>query len=316
MSDSNPYRPTEEHEQGVDSGSESTLSHSADAPPRVWPTFAAVLLALVAAVAFQAVIAGILVARRVSEGADASNIAQQIVGDFMSPPVFICLLITGQLSFFLAAVIPARLSSVPFKQRLGLVRPKCKSSDHAFFALGSLIPLAVSLFAVYWVAQLIKPDESLVKLYEGLVFPWGVIFIVMIGLLPGICEELFFRGYMQQRLIQRWGPRTGIVVASFVFALVHITPHAITLAFILGLWLGIIAYRTGAVWSGMICHGFINSSWNVLQVGNFQWGFPKTYPTWAYVVVGLVCTAFFVYAVLILLRLESDKEEAANASVV
>ena len=91
--------------------------------------------------------------------------------------------------------------------------------------------------------------------------------MLFISLAPGLCEELLFRGYLQTRLLERWKPGFAILVSSALFALFHITPQAMALAFIVGLFLGVLAWRTGSIWPGVLCHAFINGSLNVLRLG-------------------------------------------------
>ena len=91
----------------------------------------------------------------------------------------------------------------------------------------------------------------------------------------------------------------GIAVTSIMFGLFHVTPHGIALATIMGVWLGILAYRTGSVVPGMLCHGAANSGWNVWQVGKGLWGMPET-PSTAVSVIGItlmvLCFALAIWA--------------------
>ena len=80
----------------------------------------------------------------------------------------------------------------------------------------------------------------------------------------------------------------------------HVSPQGIALATILGLWLGVLAYRTGSIWSGIFCHAAINSGWNVWQVGKKLWGLPAS-PSMTVSVLGiLLMTLFFVVAIWVL----------------
>jgi membrane protease YdiL (CAAX protease family) len=71
-----------------------------------------------------------------------------------------------------------------------------------------------------------------------------------------------FRGYMQQRLVDRWGPAIGIVVTSIVFGIVHVMPHSIAAAMPLGFWFGYVAWRSGSIFPAMLCHFFVNAGLN------------------------------------------------------
>ena len=97
----------------------------------------------------------------------------------------------------------------------------------------------------------------------ALAVPW----VLFIALAPGLCEETLFRGYVQRRLIERWPAGAAILVTSLIFAIFHIMPHAVVFAFPIGIWLGILAWKSGSVWPGVICHATINGAWNIFQVG-------------------------------------------------
>jgi len=87
--------------------------------------------------------------------------------------------------------------------------------------------------------------------------------VLGIGLLAGFAEELFFRGFMQTRLREGWGPRTAIVVSALGFGLLHLDPVHGTLAFVLGLYLGCLTELTGSVVPAAMCH-VVNDTISVL----------------------------------------------------
>jgi membrane protease YdiL (CAAX protease family) len=144
--------------------------------------------------------------------------------------------------------------------------------------IGALVPLAVGVTLAVLLAQIIPADQSVKLLYEQMTWGWAVPFILFIALVPGFVEETFFRGYMQRRLLERWSAWVAILVTTVLFALMHIMPHAVVNAFVIGLWLGVLAWRTGSVWPGVFCHAFINGSWNVWQVGQSLHVFSDTLP--------------------------------------
>jgi membrane protease YdiL (CAAX protease family) len=151
-------------------------------------------------------------------------------------------------------------------------------------------------------------------LYRQMTWEAAVPFLLFIAVVPAFMEELLFRGYIQGRLLQRWPAWVAILVTSVLFALMHVAPHAVAAAFPLGLWLGVLAWRTGSVWPGIVCHAFVNGAWNVWQVGRSLTGLEENPPAPVLVglgVVGLVC---FVLSCRLLLRperapLPAPKEE-------
>ena len=86
---------------------------------------------------------------------------------------------------------------------------------------------------------------------------WGYF---AVGLLAPVCEELVFRGAVL-RVLLRWASRhwTAIAVSALFFALVHANPAQMPHAFIVGLLLGWLYYRTGSVVPGIVYHWINNS---------------------------------------------------------
>jgi membrane protease YdiL (CAAX protease family) len=80
--------------------------------------------------------------------------------------------------------------------------------------------------------------------------------VIVIGVLAGTAEEIFFRGYMQTRLRQRWSAPVAIPVTSVCFSVLHVDPSGIhvVLAFALSLYLGFVAELTGSVLPAIVCH--------------------------------------------------------------
>lgn len=92
--------------------------------------------------------------------------------------------------------------------------------------------------------------------------------IVISLLLVGPAEELLFRGVLQARLRESWGPWPAIVLATVVFGAIHLpaiigepSQQYATLVVIglLGLVLGYLYERTGTIWVPAIAHGANNA---------------------------------------------------------
>lgn len=80
-------------------------------------------------------------------------------------------------------------------------------------------------------------------------------FIKLIILSP-IAEELFFRGYLLQRLSARWGLKVGLFISAVVFAVVH--PNIFS-ALILGLLTALIYIKTQNIFAPILCHSLSNA---------------------------------------------------------
>ncbi|MGI6264667.1 MAG: CPBP family intramembrane glutamic endopeptidase [Acutalibacteraceae bacterium] len=77
------------------------------------------------------------------------------------------------------------------------------------------------------------------------------------ALLPGILEEMVFRGYLLTAL-RRYGDRYAILVTSLLFALLHANVLQIPFAFIVGLICGYLVVVTGNIWTAVALHAFNN----------------------------------------------------------
>jgi uncharacterized protein len=197
------------------------------------------------------------------------------------------------LTLLLAAIVPAWLSPEPLPKRLGLVRPLLGVGQIAVLLVATLVPFAVGIAAAYALAEVIPPDPSVAAMYEKLTPQWVIPFLIFISLAPGFAEELLFRGYVQRRLLARWPAWLAIGLTSLAFALFHVMPHTVVFAFPVGVWLGLIAWKTGSTWPGIVCHALINGLWNVWQLGVRFELFAEEPPIWLLSALGVVGVATF-----------------------
>jgi len=86
---------------------------------------------------------------------------------------------------------------------------------------------------------------------------WGYF---AVGLMAPVCEELVFRGAILRALL-RWTPRhwVAIAVSALLFAVVHANPAQMPHAFLIGLLLGWLYYRTDSIVPGIVYHWVNNS---------------------------------------------------------
>jgi membrane protease YdiL (CAAX protease family) len=88
--------------------------------------------------------------------------------------------------------------------------------------------------------------------------------VLVIGVLAGTAEELFFRAYMQTRLGERLRPALAVLVTSAGFAFLHLEWLHALLAFVLGLYLGWITERAGSALPAIACHVVNNALFTIL----------------------------------------------------
>src|SRR5262249_48591971 len=153
--------------------------------------------------------------------------------NWFSTPYF--LIVSGAVSaavLLIASLSGAALSPVRMRDRLRLARSSLRPLDLAVVVLGFLAFSECSdgLFGVLgW--QGVGTLGRLTRIIGGL--SGGTLLAVLLvgGLGAGVAEELFFRGYLQTRLAERWGARVAILVTALAFGLVHFDLLHSTFAF-------------------------------------------------------------------------------------
>ena len=120
-------------------------------------------------------------------------------------------------------------------------------------SLGAIIPSA-------WLQELMPDLPNLVEDEFSMIMGnrWGY---VSIGLLAPLAEEVVFRGAILKSLLRSprlsvWG---AIALSAVAFALVHFNPAQMPHAFLIGLLLGWMYWRTGSILPGVAYHWANNS---------------------------------------------------------
>jgi membrane protease YdiL (CAAX protease family) len=76
----------------------------------------------------------------------------------------------------------------------------------------------------------------------------------MLSLVPGICEEVLFRGYAQRQFERAVGPAGGILLAGGLFGLYHLRPSQLLPLVVIGLYMAYLVWRTGSLLPAMAVH--------------------------------------------------------------
>ncbi len=155
-------------------------------------------------------------------------------------------------------------------QSLSLRRPQLSevglAAVLALLLLPPLLALAQTIFRNYpTLTQLLEDRQPLVQE----LLRWGETddaaqparwpFFVVFALLPAVCEELAFRGFILTGLLRRFRPRTSIILSSFLFALFHMNVFQFLPSFFLGIVLGLVTVRSKSVFPAIVFHLLYNS---------------------------------------------------------
>lgn len=149
----------------------------------------------------------------------------------------------------------ALATGAPVVDRLGLRRGRLRPGRLAvavvgFIALSNAFHLAIGLMALEHAGTLGRLQA--VVTHSRRAAPW--LALLALGLAPGICEELLFRGFVQRIVRIRAGAVVAVLASALVFAVAHWDPIQSTAAFGLGLYLGVIAELADSTRATILCH--------------------------------------------------------------
>jgi membrane protease YdiL (CAAX protease family) len=87
--------------------------------------------------------------------------------------------------------------------------------------------------------------------------------VLIIGLGPGLGEELWCRAFLGRGLVGRHGVVMGVILTSLFFGAIHVDPHQGTMAAVMGLALHFTYLMTRSLWVPMLLH-FLNNSLSMI----------------------------------------------------
>lgn len=223
--------------------------------PRVWTVWLAIVVSLLAAV-LSIAIAG--VAALGLELARGKSLVDAQAGALATAqtPLFLALTSAfGSTLLGLVALAAARFSKAPLRERLRLGPSEVGPLATAGWVV-ALVALSIGLDAI---VGLFRPVPSDVARNTARIFhdapplPFALL-VLSVGVLAPLVEELLFRGYVQSRLVARWGRAWGIGITAVVFGAYHADLVHGLCAAALGVVLGLLAERARSIRPGTIAH--------------------------------------------------------------
>lgn len=174
--------------------------------------------------------------------------------------------------FIFPAVVMAFLSSKKPWRWLGFQPMIKKEALLAIVIMIAFIP-GINLIAELngmipvpqWMIDLEKSAEQTLKsLLITDSFSIFSINLLMVGILPAIGEELFFRSLLQKYFIQATkNPHWGVFITSFIFSAIHMQFLGFIPRLLMGMAFGYIYLWTGTILIPMLMH-FVNNSMAVV----------------------------------------------------
>jgi membrane protease YdiL (CAAX protease family) len=167
------------------------------------------------------------------------------------------------LSILMAWLVIRLIVGKEWPRILALHRP---SLAHLFLALIGLPGLILVGMSVDALAKQVLP--SIFDLEDAMAmfgkWPWPVA-VLIIGVGPGIGEELWCRGFLGRGLVGRHGFLIGVLLTSLLFGLIHIEPRQALAAFVIGIGLHFSYLASRSILVPMLLH-FGNNSLSILSM--------------------------------------------------
>ena len=159
------------------------------------------------------------------------------------------------------ALIMAALLTRSIRTSLRLTFPNASEMAVAFLLAISLHP-SYAAFASMVGAEYKLGEQTIDMLsqFDSILAAtpiWSV--LLVLALLPAVCEELVFRGFVFAGLLRNGGHVRAILLSSLLFGLSHGVLQQTITASTIGLLLGWLAYRTGGVACTIVFHCVHNS---------------------------------------------------------
>ena len=169
-------------------------------------------------------------------------------------------LLIGELFLPVPIFLWARRTQMDLKQMFR-VNPVSGS------AVQAAIPIALGLTIVTdemdRIAQVfVSTPEQFTKIQEMITItgPLSALFIIgIVVLIAPLIEELIFRGFFQRILEFRLNDVTkSVLFSALTFAIIHFNPWWIIQIYIIGVFMGYVAWRSNSIWISFIIHAINN----------------------------------------------------------
>lgn len=126
---------------------------------------------------------------------------------------------------------------------------------------------AVSPFVKYLTDMLDRLDKVVLETYGNMLTSHSILesffIIFVVAVIPAVCEETLFRGFVQKSFEQRLKPFWSIFITAVFFGLYHFNPYGLLALIALGVYFGFAAYTSNSIFVPMVLH-FLNNLFAVL----------------------------------------------------
>ncbi len=138
-----------------------------------------------------------------------------------------------------------------------------------------------------------------------------VLQFIVISVVPGICEEFFFRGAILENCLPL-GRSNAIFISAFLFAMMHQNIEQLLYTFVAGIVLGLVYTHTGSIWNCTLLHLF-NNFVSVLQTVILQkYGESEMASLLILLFDGVIYLLGAISIVILIVKFASDRRDPSD----
>ena len=123
--------------------------------------------------------------------------------------------------------------------------------------LAGAVPFIESIKSIFDELDKLVEDTYVSLLTQNSLFE-AIFIIIIVAVVPAICEEVFFRGFVQSSFEYKLTPFWAALASAFVFGLYHFNPYGLIGLIALGTYFGYATYKSNSILVAVILH-FLNN---------------------------------------------------------
>jgi uncharacterized protein len=266
------FNPEHNQNKPEESGELKTLAESYSPYPLISPV-AAAFLGLIGGFILYQFVGGLLTLLLFGFDLEAApvdglrfvTIIGQILFIFL-PALFFSKWIYGDISKIISVKLPRLKELMLFVLGIIILSPLLQS--YLYIQNYFIDRLAESSEFVSSIKYLLDSlNELIEKTFGNLIraenIPEMLLVIITLSIVPAICEEVMFRGYIQRSFQFKFKAPVAALLTAIFFALYHFNPYGLIPLAIIGFYLGYAAYTSQSLFIPMVLH-FLNNFFAVM----------------------------------------------------
>lgn len=199
------------------------------------------------------------------EKADVNAVRLLTVGGqilfILLPSLLLAKFVYPDITSALRVKLPSRKEIIIFVGGLVLITPLLQS--FLYIQNFIFIKLAESSAMINSFRNFIDEIDKMVQSTYGSLLEANSVFeasfiIFVVAVVPAVCEETFFRGFVQKSFEYKFKPVWSILLTALFFGVYHFNPYGLFALVALGVYFGFAAYMSNSIVIPMVLH-FINN---------------------------------------------------------